>query len=120
MFNSDHFAFGKNWASYSSLIGSREVEEAEKGLLKLVVRERLSGGLAALAAERPGVCWPLDASIYTNSDMSSGGARLSDDNLETVRPDIVRFSSSVSPTQARRGPNTAIAKSGVIGFGPGR
>lgn len=64
MFNSDHFAFGKNWASYSSLIGNREVEEAEKGLLKLVERERLSGasfvdigcgsGLHSLAAARLG------------------------------------------------------------------
>jgi hypothetical protein len=75
-------------------------------------------GLAALAAERPGVYWPLDASIYTDSDISSGATRVSDDNVETIRPDTVRFSSSVSPTQAAEVLIRAIAKSGVIAFGP--
>src|ERR1700730_7438315 len=31
-----HFAFGKNWASYAAGIGEIQIEEAKKGLLKLI------------------------------------------------------------------------------------
>ncbi|NGX99120.1 MAG: hypothetical protein G4V63_29140 [Candidatus Afipia apatlaquensis] len=31
-----HFAFGKNWASYSKLIDEPQIEQAKKGLLKLI------------------------------------------------------------------------------------
>jgi 2-polyprenyl-6-hydroxyphenyl methylase/3-demethylubiquinone-9 3-methyltransferase len=58
------FAFGKNWASYSRLIDARAIEEAEKGLLRLIPREAIAGrsfldigcgsGLHALAAARLG------------------------------------------------------------------
>lgn len=60
-----HFAFGKNWASYASLIGDTEIAEARKGLLKLVPEDALRGrsfidigcgsGLHALAAASCGV-----------------------------------------------------------------
>jgi 2-polyprenyl-3-methyl-5-hydroxy-6-metoxy-1,4-benzoquinol methylase len=54
------FSFGENWASYAKLIGACEIEEAKKGLLKLIPEEALRGrsfldigcgsGLHALAA----------------------------------------------------------------------
>jgi SAM-dependent methyltransferase len=59
------FEFGKNWASYAALVGEREIEEAKKGLLRLVPAESLRGrsfldigcgsGLHAVAAARLGV-----------------------------------------------------------------
>jgi 2-polyprenyl-6-hydroxyphenyl methylase/3-demethylubiquinone-9 3-methyltransferase len=60
-----HFAFGANWASYARLVGEREIEEAEKGLVKLVPAGEFRGrsffdigcgsGLHSLAATRLGV-----------------------------------------------------------------
>lgn len=60
-----HFSFGKNWASYAGLIGPREIEEAKKGLLKLIAETGFAGrsfidigcgsGVHALAAARLGV-----------------------------------------------------------------
>jgi predicted RNA methylase len=55
-----HFAFGKNWASYAALIDKAQIDEAKKGLLRLISPEDLIGksfldigcgsGLHALAA----------------------------------------------------------------------
>jgi len=38
-----HFAFGKNWQSYSRLIDKEQIADAEAGLLKLVAQDDLSG-----------------------------------------------------------------------------
>src|SRR5262245_55933036 len=61
----EHFAFGANWASYARLVGDREIDEARKGLLKLVPEAELRGrsfldigcgsGLHSLAATQLGV-----------------------------------------------------------------
>ncbi len=60
-----HFAFGKNWASYAALIDKAQIEEAKRGLLRLIPAEALRGksfldigcgsGLHALAAAELGV-----------------------------------------------------------------
>jgi ribosomal protein L11 methylase PrmA len=60
-----HFAFGKNWASYAALIDEPQIEEAKRGLLKLIPAEEFKGrsfldigcgsGLHALAAAQLGV-----------------------------------------------------------------
>jgi SAM-dependent methyltransferase len=60
-----HFAFGKNWASYAQLIDEHHIEEAEKGLLKLIPASEFKNrsfldigcgsGLHALAAAKLGV-----------------------------------------------------------------
>jgi 2-polyprenyl-6-hydroxyphenyl methylase/3-demethylubiquinone-9 3-methyltransferase len=60
-----HFAFGKNWAEYASLIGDTQIEQATKGLLKLIPKNEFKGhsfldigcgsGLHALGAARLGV-----------------------------------------------------------------
>jgi SAM-dependent methyltransferase len=59
------FAFGKNWASYARSVDETAIEEAEKGLLKLIPKADLRGrsfldigcgsGIHALAASRLGV-----------------------------------------------------------------
>jgi SAM-dependent methyltransferase len=60
-----HFEFGKNWSSYAELIGQPQIDEAKKGLLKLLTADELRGhsfldigcgsGLHALAAAQLGV-----------------------------------------------------------------
>ena len=60
-----HFEFGKNWSSYSELIGQPQIDEAKKGLLKLLSADELreksfldigcGSGLHALAAAQLGV-----------------------------------------------------------------
>jgi predicted RNA methylase len=60
-----HFAFGKNWASYAALIDEPQIEEAKKGLLRLIPEPEFKGrsfldigcgsGLHALAAAKLGV-----------------------------------------------------------------
>jgi len=59
-----HFAFGKNWASYAALIDEPQIEEAIRGMLKLLPAEEFKGrsfldigcgsGLHTLAAARLG------------------------------------------------------------------
>lgn len=59
-----HFRFGDNWASYAKHINEERIAEAERGLLRLVPREELSGrtfldigcgsGIHSLAAARLG------------------------------------------------------------------
>ena len=61
---SAHFAFGQNWASYSTIIDDARVAEAERGLVRLLTAEGLAGksfldigcgsGLHAVAAARLG------------------------------------------------------------------
>ena len=71
------FAFGKNWASYAKLIDEPQIEEAQKGLSKLIPAEGLKGrsfldigcgsGLHALAAARLGVSRILATDIDADS-----------------------------------------------------
>jgi len=59
---SHHFAFGKNWASYAEGITERDIQEAERGLQRLLGTNSLAGksfldigcgsGLHCLAALR--------------------------------------------------------------------
>src|SRR5258707_1198701 len=61
---STHFAFGQNWASYSTIIDDARVAQAEQGLVRLLGKEVLAGksfldvgcgsGLHAVAAARLG------------------------------------------------------------------
>lgn len=72
-----HFDFGRNWSDYSRLIDESAIEEAEKGLLALVPRERLAGaswldigsgsGLHSLAAGRLGASAITALDIDRNS-----------------------------------------------------
>jgi 2-polyprenyl-6-hydroxyphenyl methylase/3-demethylubiquinone-9 3-methyltransferase len=60
-----HFAFGKNWASYSALISKAHVDAAKIGLIKLIPQDELKGrsfldigcgaGVPSLAAAELGV-----------------------------------------------------------------
>jgi len=68
-----HFAFGENWSEYSALIDDVKIQEAEKGLLRLVDQKQLTGktfldigcgsGLHSLAALRLGVTKVLATDI---------------------------------------------------------
>jgi 2-polyprenyl-6-hydroxyphenyl methylase/3-demethylubiquinone-9 3-methyltransferase len=61
---STHFAFGRNWASYSDIIDDARVAEAERGLVRLLGEDGLAGksffdlgcgsGVHAVAAARLG------------------------------------------------------------------
>ncbi len=72
-----HFAFGKNWASYANLITEHQVEEAKKGLLKLISAEDFVGasfldigcgsGLHALGAAQLGARQILAVDIDPDS-----------------------------------------------------
>jgi SAM-dependent methyltransferase len=72
-----HFAFGKNWASYATLIGDQQIEEAKKGLLKLIPASEFKArsfldigcgsGLHALAAAQLGVSRILAVDIDADS-----------------------------------------------------
>jgi ribosomal protein L11 methylase PrmA len=72
-----HFAFGKNWASYANLIGDAEIEEATKGLVKLIPAEQFESrsfidigcgsGLHALAAAKLGVSRILAVDVDPDS-----------------------------------------------------
>jgi len=72
-----HFAFGENWSEYANLIDDTKIQEAEKGLLRLVTKEELAGksfldigcgsGLHALAALRLGAVKVLATDIDPNS-----------------------------------------------------
>ena len=76
-----HFAFGKNWASYAALIDEPQIEEATKGLLKLIPSESFKeasfldigcgSGLHALAAARLGVSRIMAVDIDPNSVATS-------------------------------------------------
>jgi SAM-dependent methyltransferase len=71
-----HFAFGKNWASYAAGIGEIQIEEAKKGLLKLIPVEDFKdrsfldigcgSGLNSLAAAQLGVGRILAIDIDTD------------------------------------------------------
>jgi len=85
-----HFAFGKNWASYSALIDEPQIEEAKKGLLKLIPAEEFKGrsfldiecgaGLHALAAALLGVSRILAIDIDHDS-VATSRAVLSNKNV---------------------------------------
>jgi 2-polyprenyl-6-hydroxyphenyl methylase/3-demethylubiquinone-9 3-methyltransferase len=72
-----HFAFGRNWASFAALVDDAAIEEAQRGLLRLIPREQLHGrsfldigcgsGLHALAAARLGVARILAVDIDRDS-----------------------------------------------------
>lgn len=74
---SSHFAFGQNWASYAALIGGAEIEEAKRGLLKLIPETEFAGrsfldigcgsGIHALAAARLGTSRILAVDIDPDS-----------------------------------------------------
>jgi 2-polyprenyl-3-methyl-5-hydroxy-6-metoxy-1,4-benzoquinol methylase len=71
-----HFAFGDNWESYAKLINGPQIEEAEKGLLKLIpdgIKGRsfldigCGSGLHSLAAARLGASRILATDIDPKS-----------------------------------------------------
>ena len=90
------FAFGKNWTSYAQLIAQPQIEQAEKGLLKLIPSDGLRGrsfldigcgsGLHALAAAR------LEVSRILATDVDA-------DSVATTRELLTRHKLAV-PWQA--------------------
>jgi SAM-dependent methyltransferase len=83
-----HFAFGRNWRAYSSLIGEAEIDSATAGLVRLLGHDDLSrrtfldigcgSGLHSVAALR------LGASRLLAVDIDA-------DSVETTRQVIERF-----------------------------
>jgi 2-polyprenyl-6-hydroxyphenyl methylase/3-demethylubiquinone-9 3-methyltransferase len=86
-----HFAFGKNWTSYARLIDTDKIDEAKKGLLRLIPAEDIAGksfldigcgsGLHALAAAQLGAsrlmaididsdCVATTRNVLTNNNVS--------------------------------------------------
>lgn len=94
-----HFAFGKNWESYSSLIGDAEIDGATAGLVRLLGHDDLSGrtfldigcgsGLHSLAALRLGAARVLSLDIDA-------------DSVETTRRVLDRFAPDATYTVERR------------------
>jgi 2-polyprenyl-6-hydroxyphenyl methylase/3-demethylubiquinone-9 3-methyltransferase len=94
-----HFAFGKNWESYSSLIGPAEIDDAVAALSRLLGHSDLSGrtfldigcgsGLHSLAALR------LGASRVMAVDIDA-------DSVATTRSVLARFAPDGSYTVERR------------------
>lgn len=88
-----HFAFGKNWSSYAALIDEPQIEEATKGLLKLVPAEEFIGrsfldigcgsGLHALSATRLGASRILAVDIDPDS-VATSNAVLSSNSVKAV------------------------------------
>jgi 2-polyprenyl-6-hydroxyphenyl methylase/3-demethylubiquinone-9 3-methyltransferase len=93
-----HFAFGENWASYAALVDRLQIEEAKKGLLRLVPAQDLAGksfldigcgsGLHSLAAlelgAQPVLAIDLDPnSVATTRSVLSKNAPLSDWTVQT-------------------------------------
>lgn len=86
-----HFAFGKNWASYSKLIDEPQIEQAKQGLLKLIPAEEFEGrsfldigcgsGLHALAAAQLGVSRIVGVDIDPDS-VNTAKNVLSSQNLQ--------------------------------------
>jgi predicted RNA methylase len=87
-----HFAFGKNWASYAGLIDEPRIDEAKKGLLKLIPADEFKGrsfldigcgsGLHALAAAQLGVSRIMAVDIDPDS-VATSSAVLSSNNVTT-------------------------------------
>jgi 2-polyprenyl-3-methyl-5-hydroxy-6-metoxy-1,4-benzoquinol methylase len=87
-----HFAFGKNWAAYAALIDEPQIEEATKGLLKLVPADEFKGrsfldigcgsGLHALAATKLGVSRIMAVDIDPDS-VATSNAVLTSNNVKT-------------------------------------
>jgi 2-polyprenyl-3-methyl-5-hydroxy-6-metoxy-1,4-benzoquinol methylase len=85
-----HFAFGKNWASYAGLIDEPQIDEAKKGLLKLIPADEFKGrsfldigcgsGLHALAAAQLGVSRIMAVDIDPDS-VATSSAVLSSNNV---------------------------------------
>ncbi|MCC7043180.1 MAG: class I SAM-dependent methyltransferase [Acidobacteria bacterium] len=94
-----HFAFGRNWASYSSLIGEAEVDDAAAALSRLLGHADLTGrtfldigcgsGLHSLAALR------LGASRVLAVDIDA-------DSVATTRNVLSRFAPEASCQVERR------------------
>ncbi|MCA9361430.1 class I SAM-dependent methyltransferase [Candidatus Kaiserbacteria bacterium] len=90
-----HFAFGENWADYAKNINERSIEEADKGLLRLITKEELQGktfldigcgsGLHSLAALR------LGASVVLATDIDSDSVATTKAVLERHAPAGVRY-----------------------------
>ena len=72
-----HFAFGKNWDSYSALIDRPRIDEAKKALLRLIPQQDFRGrsfldigcgsGLHTLAAAELGVARVLALDLDPDS-----------------------------------------------------
>lgn len=86
-----HFAFGKNWASYSKLIDSPQIERAKQGLLRLVPADEFKrrsfldigcgSGLHALAAAKLGASRIVGVDIDRDS-VNTAETLLMEQNLD--------------------------------------
>ncbi len=97
--STDRFGFGRNWASYSQLIGDGEIKESVDGLTRLVPADAVRGasfldigsgsGLHALAAAR------LGAGRIVAVDVDS-------DSVATTRATLSRYAEGVAWTTQER------------------
>ncbi len=95
-----HFQFGENWSSYAKGLTEEAIEEARKGLLKLVTEDNLQGcrfidigcgsGLHALVAQRQG------ASHVYGVDIDKNSVETSKRVFEQFAPDSNRIIENVS------------------------